>query len=316
LQGESGDNSLEGGTGVDFLLGGAGNDSYLLDAAAGGDIIIDREGDNIIRLAGNLSTTLKASIASTGTSSTLNLSADGVEIASLGGNLNNYSFAFDDGVQLDLEQFLLNYRTDPLTIQDNDNANTLYGGRADDALYGNGGDDILDGGRGNDTLDGGAGNDSYLFSTTSGHDVISWQNDEATGDRIVFAAGIQRADLNIKGLANGDLLIAINNQDASLTLKDWFNSDSRPTQFHFADGSVIGPEDIAAWRIPPITGTAGGDVLTGKWHWARQLSATSGWRQEYRAISPFFRHARHRHSILPSARHTAASGKLFRQYSR
>jgi hypothetical protein len=197
------------------------------------------------------------------------LSADGVEIASLGGNLDSYSFEFDDGMQLGLDQFLLNYRTDSLNRQGDDNVNNLYGGRADDTLYGNGGDDTLDGGR---------GNDSYLFSTTSGHDVISWQNDEALGDRIVFADDIQYADLNINGLANGDLVIAVNNQDASLTLKGWFNSDLHPTQFQFADGTLISPEDIATWQIPQIAGTASGDVLTGKWHWARQLCATTGWQ--------------------------------------
>ncbi|MGZ5007343.1 MAG: calcium-binding protein [Methylobacter sp.] len=263
LQGDDGDDSLNGGSGVDFLSGGAGNDTYVVDADAGGDIIIDSQGNNIIRLTGNLITTLSATIAGTGTNSTLTLSVDGAPIATLIGSVDSYHFAFDDGAQLSLDQLLLNYRVDPITLQGDDNANTLYGGRADDTLYGNGGDDTLDGGSGNDTLDGGAGNDSYVFSSTSGHDVISWQNGEALGDRIVFATGIQYADLNISGLANGDLVIAVNNHDASLTLRNWFHSESRPTQFQFADGTVISPEQIAAWHIPPIIGSAGDDVLTG-----------------------------------------------------
>jgi Ca2+-binding RTX toxin-like protein len=98
-------------------------------------------------------TAFRASMTGTGTNLALTLSADSVQLASLGGNLDSYRFAFDDGTQLNLNQLLFNYRTDPLTIQGDDNDNTLYGGRADDTLNGNGGmdDDLLIGGTRNNT---------------------------------------------------------------------------------------------------------------------------------------------------------------------
>jgi Ca2+-binding RTX toxin-like protein len=131
----------------------------------------DSHGNNIIRLTGNLAATLTARIANDSANPLLTLSANGVKvnIAGLSGSLDSYRFEFDDGAQLSLDDFLLNYQSDPLIIQGDDNGDTLYGGRADDTLYGNGGDDTLNGGPGNDILDGGAGNNSYLFSTTSGH---------------------------------------------------------------------------------------------------------------------------------------------------
>ena len=280
LQGDDGNDTLNGGAGADDLYGGAGDDYYVLDANAGGDNIIDSQGNNIIRLTGDLANTLTANLNDS--TATLSLYTTGnVLIANIIGGLDSYRFEFDDGTQQSLNDFLLTYQTNPVYRYGDDNDNTLNGGKADDTLYGNGGNDslnggggndnlqggdgndTLNGGTGNDTLDGGAGNDSYLFSSTSGHDVITWQNNEANGDRIVFASDIQYSDLSIQGLANGDLLISVNNHDTSLTLTGWFNTIDRPTQFQFADGTSISAADVAAWQIPPITGTAGDDTLIG-----------------------------------------------------
>jgi Ca2+-binding RTX toxin-like protein len=280
LHGDEGNDTLNGGAGADDLYGGVGDDYYVLDANAGGDNLIDTQGNNIIRLTGDLANTLTANFNDS--TATLSLYTNGnVLIANIIGGLDNYRFEFDDGVQLGLNDFLSTYQSNPAYLTGDDNDNSLTGGRANDNLYGNGGNDTLNGsggndaldggagndtlngGTGNDTLDGGAGNDSYLFSSTSGHDVITWQNDEANGDRIVFASDIQYSDLSIQGLANGDLLIAVKNHDASLTLTGWFNTSDHPNQFQFADGTSISTADLAAWQIPPITGTADDNTLIG-----------------------------------------------------
>lgn len=263
LQGGEGNDTLYGGSGVDMLFGGAGDDSYRLDAVADGDIIIDMEGDNLIRFDASLADTLTADIDDSGDSPLLSLKADGVQIASLIIAWENFRFAFGNATALSWQQFSQQYVTSPMTLDGGDSADYLYGGLADDTLNGYGGDDILDGGQGNDSLDGGAGNDRFIFSASSGHDVICWQYAEAEGDRIVFGAGIQYADLNISAQANGDLVMAINNQDASLTLQNWFYSRSRPTQFQFADGSMISEEVLAGWKIPPISGGDADDLLIG-----------------------------------------------------
>lgn len=49
----------------------------------------------------------------------------------------------------------------------------LYGGEDNDQLFGGNGSDTLNGGEGDDTLEGGRGPDIFVFSESSGEDVIT-----------------------------------------------------------------------------------------------------------------------------------------------
>lgn len=50
------------------------------------------------------------------------------------------------------------------TLNGNDEANNLFGGRGDDVINAGDGDDIIQGGQGNDTMDGGAGADTFVWA--------------------------------------------------------------------------------------------------------------------------------------------------------
>jgi Ca2+-binding RTX toxin-like protein len=177
LQGGDGDDVLDGGAGSDLLTGGAGNDSYWLNANSGGDSITDTLGNNLIKLVGDLASTLTASL----NQAILTLSVNGVAIASIISNgLTNYSFQFDNATPLSWDAFLLTYATPaPLNLQGDNNNNSLNGGTGNDTLNGNGGNDTLNGGAGNDSINGGSGidlmigglgNDSYTVDNNG--DVI------------------------------------------------------------------------------------------------------------------------------------------------
>ena len=64
-------------------------------------------------------------------------------------------------------------------------ADRLVGGRGDDALFGGDGDDRLIGGKGDDMLNGGDGADRFIFGINTGEDVIDDLNFEE-GDAIKF----------------------------------------------------------------------------------------------------------------------------------
>ncbi len=164
LQGGDGDDVLDGGAGIDQLLGAAGNDTYLLNANSGGDSINDTQGNNLIKLVGNLAGTLTASLNQT----TLTLNVNGVQIASIITNgLTNYRFQFDDNTVLSWSEFSAIYLfIPPLNLQGDNANNILNGAGGNDTLNGNGGNDTLNGGAGADTMTGGLGDDSYTVDNT------------------------------------------------------------------------------------------------------------------------------------------------------
>jgi Ca2+-binding RTX toxin-like protein len=130
-------------TGIEALLGGAGDDELAgdaldnqLDGGAGNDLLRGRSGkDTLYGSSGN---------------DTL----DGGEgIATV-----DYS-ALQVGLQVDLASGIVTAtgKRDVLI-----SVESVIGGRGDDRIVGTGGADILDGGAGNDTLEGGAGNDTLV----------------------------------------------------------------------------------------------------------------------------------------------------------
>lgn len=118
-------NILNGLTGIDTMVGGAGNDTYKVDVATdkvteGNDVGIDTVISTAVKFA------LSANIE--------NLTLTGAAANGTGNAANN-------------------------TLIGTLNANNLSSLEGDDLLTGNGGADTLLGGVGNDTLNGGAGND-------------------------------------------------------------------------------------------------------------------------------------------------------------
>lgn len=131
ITGNSGNNTLDGGNDlrVDTLIGGAGNDTYILRAE--NDIVVD--------------TITEASGAAGG--------IDTVE-----SRLNAYTLAGN------VENLVLYGSSNVLKGTGNGLANIITGNSHDNTLDGGAGNDILIGGGGNDKLIGGAGNDAVSFA--------------------------------------------------------------------------------------------------------------------------------------------------------
>ncbi|NEK20756.1 calcium-binding protein, partial [Rhizobium leguminosarum] len=172
------DNVITGGTGADHLIGGLGNDTYVVDNA--GDVVTENAGE------GN--DTVKTALAA----------------YTLGANVENLVYT----------------GTAAFAGTGNELANAITGGA---------GADTLDGGAGADTLTGGAGNDIYVVDNI--------------GDVVVEAAG-----------AGTD------------TIKTTLNSYSLASLANVENLTFTGTGDFTGAgnaAVNVITGGAGNDVLDG-----------------------------------------------------
>ncbi|QXZ15489.1 calcium-binding protein [Pseudomonas sp. AO-1] len=138
--GNDGNNELSGQGGLDTLIGGKGDDAYLVDQI--GELALVKE------LANEGTDTLYVTYAATAQTNTVDLSTS---------NLQN----FENVTLLGAGQF---------NIIGNDLNNTLLGNADANTLNGGAGDDLLDGRAGADTLIGGTGNDTYIVDNSG--DVI------------------------------------------------------------------------------------------------------------------------------------------------
>lgn len=166
LVGNTLDNVIAGGAGVDSLFGRAGNDT-LRGGAGAANTLLGQEGDDLYI------------IEATGDSI----------FESVGQGI--------DTVETALSQFVLRPNVENLTYTgiacfigigaDNDNA--LRGGNSDDFLSGLAGNDVITGGEGADILLGGSGEDQFRFEGTG--DI---------GDRILdFESGTDKIALSASG---------------------------------------------------------------------------------------------------------------------
>lgn len=171
ITGGEGDDTLYGGADSkgDLLLGGAGDDTYILRDTL--DTIIDTEGSNSIKLDASFKKTL---------------------------DLQNYY------TQANINAVDASGVKTPLTIKANDlgdyiigasGKNTIFGGAGDDTIIGAAGNDYLLGGEGDDvinakgginTLNGGSGNDTYLIDGTAKSNSIT---DAEGTDTVKLVAG-------------------------------------------------------------------------------------------------------------------------------
>ncbi|RZJ83262.1 MAG: calcium-binding protein, partial [Brevundimonas sp.] len=165
LNGQDGDDRLEGGLGKDILNGGADNDVLIggfendtLDGGAGTDTAVFSG----LRSAYTISTT---------NGTTTITGADGTDTL-----VNIERLQFSNG--------LFDIAGNPIDasgpIVGSPSADTLTGTAGDDVINGLDGDDVITGGGGNDTIDGGAGADTAVFSGTMAASTISTANGVTT----------------------------------------------------------------------------------------------------------------------------------------
>ncbi|MBX3568961.1 MAG: calcium-binding protein, partial [Rhizobiaceae bacterium] len=140
LRGFFGNDWLDGRGGGDSLVGGEGDDTYVIDSV---NDVVDESRDNISGIGID---TVRSTV-----------SVDFADTEHFRGKVENIVLLGSDGLNA-YGNTLKNM------ITGNAGANRLRGADGDDTISGGAGDDKISGGRGNDMLAGNTGADTYYFS--------------------------------------------------------------------------------------------------------------------------------------------------------
>jgi len=172
LSGNDGNNLLNGGLGVDTLIGGDGNDTYVLDQFA--ELALLQEdadkGSDLLNIT--YAATVPTSVIDLRQSNLLNV--ENVTLTGLG--------AF--------------------SVIGNDLKNTLVGNAYANNLQGGAGNDWLDGGAGADTLSGGSGDDTYVIDNVADKIVEQiGEGQDLVNTSISYTLGANLEDARLTGIA-------------------------------------------------------------------------------------------------------------------
>ncbi len=234
IYGSTQNDTFEAGLGNDFLLGGAGSDTYVYNFGDGNDSIRDigAGSTDILELNGILLADISISRDLGSPNDLLLTFSDGGSVYiydTLSGSFTNQIEQInivDDGLILtmaDMRALLL--------AQESTNGN--------DNLFGWSTNDTLEGGLGDDFLSGGAGSDTYIFNMGDGSDLI--QDSGAGSTDVVQFTNYATADASFERLTPGsnDLLISFANGDQIIIINGASNSfTDRIEQFQFTDGTL------------------------------------------------------------------------------
>lgn len=157
VYGTSGDDSLEGGAGIDHIFGFDGSDT--ITNSADDDVLDGGDGDDTVVFAGPLdqynfvgnndgTITVTAGWGDAGTDILV-----GIENVAFQAEWTTDTYSVADALLL----------TAPQMFNGTSGADYFTGGVHSDIIYGNAGNDWLGGGRGNDYIDGGDGDDNAVF---------------------------------------------------------------------------------------------------------------------------------------------------------
>ncbi|WP_340115568.1 calcium-binding protein, partial [Pelagibius sp. 7325] len=259
--------TLDGGTGNDFLSGGNDGDTYLFGLGYGQDVIYDGmdnplgEGQDRIVFQDGLDLDDLA-FSRSGNTLIIDVTATGERLTiqeqfganNLGSRFDEIeSLVFGDGTvwgRTQIQEHLL---------QSTDGNDTL------DGFYSN---DRLDGGLGNDLLKGADGGDTYVFGVGYGADTIQDQMVSIFADDpdiIELGAGITTADVSL-ARSGDNLILTLTASGDTLTVLGQFDAGNLGSRFneveeiHFDDGTIWARAEIQQLLLQ---GTAGNDTLAG-----------------------------------------------------
>ncbi|MEM9061266.1 MAG: calcium-binding protein, partial [Pseudomonadota bacterium] len=251
--------TITGLAGDDSLQGGSGLDVYVFDSGSGSDTITEQFGSNggIIRYGtGIIGTDIRFERDAGDRRDLLILSgSDTIKLLdfynSTGTSASNsqiiQQIEFEGGSTLSLTG----------TID-------FVGTSGDDNILGTNLAETITGLAGDDSLQGGSGLDVYVFDSGSGSDTITEQSG-GNGGIIRYGIGITEADVRFERPASDrrDLLILTGND--TIEIPGFYNSTAANAvsnqliqQIEFEDGSSLALDGAV-----PFLGTAGDDVIVG-----------------------------------------------------
>ncbi|MBQ9246456.1 hypothetical protein IJ182_09340 [bacterium] len=273
LTGNTSDNIIVGNFGNNTIIGGLGNDT-LRDYSGGDDTYVYNIGDgddSIHDFGGNDKIKLGTGI----NSSDIRLMIDDYN------NIHMSIFGHDGGIfiQRDItDNAIENIELADNTLIDIDTHINQIGsefndivlptgyldaqlwGNADLSVTGNSLNNIINGNDGNNTYQGNGGNDefndglgddTYIYNVGDGHDIIKDYNGD---DTIEFGTGITTQNIHFLHQSDNynNLVISFTGFDGSITVEDYFNSETNNTveTFTFSDNTSY--TDISSYiETPP-----------------------------------------------------------------
>lgn len=203
INGNSGNNVLNGGGGVDQLYGGAGHD--VLNGGNNNDQLYGGDGDDVYYV---------------------NLKGDQVfELSNQGNDTVHSLLTYTLGDHL--ENLVLSGTQD---LQ-------AYGNHLDNQITGNSGNNFIVGGQGNNTLMGAGGDDLYRlnrdFATNT---VVEAAN--AGFDSIQFGVGVVREQVWFSRV-DDDLVASIIGTNAKMVVQDWYAGGNQVESFRLTSGRTL-----------------------------------------------------------------------------
>ncbi|MCC0804874.1 calcium-binding protein [Methylobacterium sp. W2] len=286
INGDNGDNVLNGTEDEDVIYGRGGNDTIdsvdrpasifagsidprrdVVNAGSGDDTVTGGKLDRLVGGEGNdflsVNFNFNGPVVGSGTPITLTLNENGTGRASDGTVIKGFeSVNFNLSDTGDNVVDTGNVRAQLTGGNGND---TLTTGSADDVVSGGGGDNVISTGGGNDTIGGGSGIDTVFGGdgddtfgvnvATDGSDQVNLGegNDTVRFDRVDGGAGNVRLTFTSAEVGNGNTNDAgsLTNQDGGLAVR---------VQAEDADGNLTGP--ISRYDDEGITFVAGTQGIT------------------------------------------------------
>lgn len=264
--GNSGNNTYNMGAGDDNItdkLGG--DDTYIYNVGDGHDYIIDIGGNDKILFGEGITA---ANLTFENRNGDLNINVENGDI--FGSILVSKYFKndsrkietieFSDGTTItDVSSLItgISVDTDYTLTEDSQIRNLYLNGDEDLSVVGNSADNHFEGNAGNDTFEGKGGNDSfycdkggndtYIYNVGDGYD---WITDIGGNDTIRFGEGITANNVSFNQTADGHLEINFGEQDGSIVIEDYFNTevDKQIENFVFSDGTTL--TDISSLIVP------------------------------------------------------------------
>jgi Ca2+-binding RTX toxin-like protein len=264
MTGSEGNDTLDGGVeGVaanDTLIGGKGDDTYILQ----------NSGDKITENAGEGTDT--AIVEFTGY--TLAANVEILQVKDTAGAVNETASSAGSKLIANGSGNTLNGGT---------GADVLVGGAGDDKLAGGNGNDTLSGGGGTDILTGGQGADTYLVAHGDGTSKIDNSSTDAALDTLTFGSGIDDDQLWFTRNGN-DLAISVIGASDQAVITNWYSAAAdKLDKVQISNGEYLNTSDVeslvsamagfappsgSATAIDPSVASALAPTLAASWHHA------------------------------------------------
>ncbi|MGD1892651.1 MAG: calcium-binding protein [Cyclobacteriaceae bacterium] len=292
IHGLAGNDTLDGGAGDDTLRGGEGSDTYLYHS--GNDIIYEQSGTNDTIILSDNITANDVTVLNANNSDTLIRIDTGTTSGNIliryqrNGGDQIEGLELHDGTAISImgtnaaHEVYGAFTDNSLTSAGiSGQQNIVYGLEGDDSLQGASTDDILVGGVGADSYWGSEGDDTILFYRGDGADKLyNNDTDSITDDSIQFEVDIAHTQLWLTQ-SSDDLHISVIGTDDSITVSDWYASDSdKVNTIETSDGYTLNKADVDA-LLAEMAGmtapTLGQTDLTAAEHQALRVALNDAW---------------------------------------